>query len=84
MHVQDFMENNGKAIMHDMINTDRGDGEGDYTQSDPGQHAYDIGVEPLFPNTDMSTEEGLTATTLVAPLAWSLADEKRISQRTVS
>jgi hypothetical protein len=84
MHVQDFMENNGKAIMHDMINTDRGDGEGDFTQSDPGQHTYNIGVEPLFPNTDMSMEEGLTAMTLAASLASSLADDKRISQRTAS
>jgi hypothetical protein len=52
-----------------MINTDRGDGEGDYTQSDPRQHTYNTGVEPLFPNTDVSMEEGLTATTLAASLA---------------
>jgi hypothetical protein len=76
------MENNGDVIMHDMINTGRDDDEGDYSLADLGQHAYDIGIDPLFPNTGMSTEEGLTAAALSASLALSLADGKRISQRT--
>jgi hypothetical protein len=29
----DFMENNGEVIMHDMINTDKEDGDDDYTQA---------------------------------------------------
>jgi hypothetical protein len=86
MHVQDFMENNGEAIIHDMINTSGEDGEGDYTQAEPepNQHAYDIGAEPLFLNISMSTDEGLTAVALAASLASSLVDGKRISQRTMS
>jgi hypothetical protein len=86
MHMQDFMENNGKAIMHDMINTCRDDGEGDYTQAEPepNQHAYEIGVEPLFPNIGISMEEGLTAAALAESLASSFADAKRINQRTAS
>jgi hypothetical protein len=54
------MGNDGKAIMHNMINTGREDDEGDYTQDEanpePGQHVYDIGVEPLLPTVNMSTE----------------------------
>jgi hypothetical protein len=34
MHVQDFMGNDGEAIMHDMINKGREDDEGDYTQAE--------------------------------------------------
>jgi hypothetical protein len=53
MHVQVFMVVDGEAIMNDMINTGCGDDEGDYTQAEPdtqpGQHDYDIGAEPLFP-----------------------------------
>jgi hypothetical protein len=86
MHVHDFMENNGEAIMHDMINTSREDGEGDYTQvePEPNQHAYDIGAEPLFPNSGISMEEGLTAAALAGSLSSSFADAKRTSQRTAS
>jgi hypothetical protein len=79
------MENNGEAIMHDMINTGGEDGEGDYTQAEPepNQHAYDIGAKPLFPNSGISME-GLTAAALARSLASSFADAKRISQRTTS
>jgi hypothetical protein len=78
------MENNSEVIMHDMINTVVDDGEGDYTQGDPWQHAYDIGAEPLFPTTGMSMEKDLTAATLAASLALCFLDGKRISQRTTS
>jgi hypothetical protein len=86
MHVQDFMENNGEAIIHDMINMGEEDGESYYTQAEPepDQHAYDFGAEPLFPNIRMSTDEGLTTTALAASLASSMANGKRISQRTTS
>jgi hypothetical protein len=84
MHVHDFMKHNGDAITHDMINTGRDDGEGDYTQADPGKHDYDIGDEPLFPNTSMSTEKGPTTEALAASLASSFVDAKRINQRTTS
>jgi hypothetical protein len=57
MRVHDFMENNGKAIMHDMINT--GGEDGDYTQAETEQDTYDIGIEPLFPNNSISTQEGI-------------------------
>jgi hypothetical protein len=47
-----------EAIMHDMINTCREDGEGDYTQADPKQDAYDIGIEPLFPTSAYPRRRG--------------------------
>jgi hypothetical protein len=78
------MEKNGEAIMHDIINKGGEDGEGDYTQAEPEQHTYDIGDEPLFPNSGISKKEVLTATALVASLASSFADAKRISQGTAS
>jgi hypothetical protein len=86
MHVQDFTEKNGEAVMHGMINTGREDGEGDNTQAEPkpDQQAYDICIEPLFPNNSISTEEGLMAGTLAASLASTFADAMRISQRTMS
>jgi hypothetical protein len=87
MHVQDFMENDGEAIMHDMINMCQEDYEGDYTQAEadpePRQHNYDIGVEPMFPTAGVSTKEGTTMA-LAASLASCIADGKRISQRMVS
>jgi hypothetical protein len=46
------MENNGEAIMHDKMGGE--DGEGDYTQAEPEQDAYDIGAQPLFPNNGIS------------------------------
>jgi hypothetical protein len=77
-----------RNIMHDMINMGQGDDEGDYTQANadpkPGQHGYDIGVEPLFPTTGMSTEEGMTATALAATLSLCFPKGKKISQRTAS
>jgi hypothetical protein len=88
MYVQDFMGNDGKAIMHDMINTGQEDDEGDYTQAkadpEPGQHNYDIGTEPLFPTAGISSEEGMTTTALAATLSSCFPEGKRISQRTVS
>jgi hypothetical protein len=88
MNEHEFMDNDGEAIMHDRINTGREDDEGDYTQAEadpePGQHGYDIGIEPLFPTTGMSTEEGMTAAALAASLVSCFADGKRINQRTAS
>jgi hypothetical protein len=88
MHVQDFMENNGEAILHDVINTGRENDEGDYTQAEAnpetGQHVYDIGTEPLFPTTSTSTEEGMTVVALAESLASCIAADKRINQRTES
>jgi hypothetical protein len=82
--MHDFMENNGEAIMHDMINMGGEDGKGKYTQAKPEQDAYDIGDEPLFPNSGISTEEGLTAVELATSLASFFVNAKRISQRTTS
>jgi hypothetical protein len=88
MHLQDFTGDDGKAIMNDMINTEHGDDEGDYTQVEPDpeprQHGYDIGAEPLFLTADMSTEEGMTAAALAATLASCFPGGKRISQSTLS
>jgi hypothetical protein len=78
------MENNGEAIMHDMINTGEEDGDGDYTQAETQQDAYDSAVETLFPNGGLSMEEEITAAALAASLASSIADAKRTSQRMAS
>jgi hypothetical protein len=88
MHVHVFMGVDGEAIMNDMINTGRGDDEGDYTQAkpdtQPGQHGYDIGVEPLFPTNGMPTEAGMSAAALAATLGGCFPEGKRINQRTAS
>jgi hypothetical protein len=82
------MENDGEAIMHDMINTGRENDKGDYIQAeaDPkhGQHVYDIGAKPLFPTIGMSMEEGMTIATLPATLSSCFPKGKRISQRMAS
>jgi hypothetical protein len=38
MHVQVFVGVDGEAFMNDMINTGRGDDDGDYTQAEPNTH----------------------------------------------
>jgi hypothetical protein len=85
MHVQVFVGVDGEAFMNDMINTGRGDVDGDYTQAEPnthfGQHGYDIGAEPLFPIDGMPTNDGMMAATLATTLAGCFPEAKRISQR---
>jgi hypothetical protein len=51
---------------------------------EPGKHGYDIGAEPLFPTTGMSTEEGMTAAILAATLSSCFLEGKRINKRTTS
>jgi hypothetical protein len=75
------MEAEGEAIMNDMIND-----QDNYTQAEPDTQAegYDIDAEQLFPPNGMPTQEGMTATTLVATHARCFPGVKRISQRMVS
>jgi hypothetical protein len=68
MHVQVFMGVDGKAFMNDMINTGRGDDEGESAQAKPdthpGKHGYNIGTGPLFPTNGMPTDGEMTVAAL--------------------